>query len=179
MKCNEQVARNTESQNGVSTAAGDTNSECNIHRRRLLQVLAGLGIGNATWRRAVAQQVDQSGEVSPEMVADAEWIAGIELSESERESTARALPRSLADFAPLRAVEIDYDMPPCLSFSAAPWMSQASGVQRNQARPLESHAPQRPASDESLAFLPVTELSALFKSRQVSATELTQLYSRD
>ncbi|GAH10268.1 unnamed protein product, partial [marine sediment metagenome] len=48
-------------------------------------------------------------------------------------------------------------------------------VRRNRAQPIESAAPQRPKSEESLAFLPVTELSALLRTRQVTATELAKL----
>ena len=47
---------------------------------------------------------------------------------------------------------------------------------RNQARPSGPPAPERPDSDEALAFLPVTELSALIRSRRLSSTELTKLY---
>src|SRR5262249_52018351 len=37
-------------------------------------------------------------------------------------------------------------------------------------------APQRPATDEDLAFLPVARLAALIRTRQVTSQELTKLY---
>ena len=40
----------------------------------------------------------------------------------------------------------------------------------------EIYTGQRPESEEALAFMPVTELSALIRSRAVSSTELTKLY---
>src|SRR5262249_17780425 len=43
-------------------------------------------------------------------------------------------------------------------------------------RPIELAVPERPQSDEDLAFLPVTELAALIRGRKVSSVELTQLY---
>src|SRR5205085_751417 len=82
----------------------------------------------------------------------------------------------LGSFEALRKVEVGYDVPPALSFHPSPALSSAQGVKRNQAATLESHAPKRPESDEVLAFLPVTELSALIRTRQVSSAELTKLY---
>ncbi len=43
-------------------------------------------------------------------------------------------------------------------------------------RPIENNAPQRPGAGEDLAFLPVTELAALVRTRQVGSVELTRLY---
>ena len=146
-----------------------------LDRRRMLGVLAGLGLGNAVWCRALAAQVSQVGEVTADMIVDAEWIAGIELDEEQRQQTAEALQKTLADFGALRAVEVDYDVPPALVFLPAPAPASAD-VRRGQAQPIESHAPQRPGNDEDLAFLPVTELAALVRQRKVSSIELTRLY---
>jgi Asp-tRNA(Asn)/Glu-tRNA(Gln) amidotransferase A subunit family amidase len=151
------------------TAGGST-------RRATLKALAALGVGTATFRRALAAQAEQAGKITPEMVKQAEWIAGLELTDEEREATARSAQRSLASFRSLREVEVGYDVSPALSFVPAPGLRPSQGVRRNQACPTESHAPRRPDSDEALAFLPVSELSALVRSRQVSSTELTKLY---
>src|SRR5262249_11929756 len=47
---------------------------------------------------------------------------------------------------------------------------------RGSVEPSTAAAPKRPATDEELAFLPVTSLAALLRTRQVSSTELTKLY---
>ncbi len=146
-----------------------------VNRRRVLAALAGLGVGNAIWCRALAAQVSQAGEVTTDMIVAAEWIAGIELGAEERKQTADALQRTLADFDALRAVDLDYDVPPALIFMPAPQPPSAD-VRRGQAEPIESHPPERPSRDEDLAFLPVTELAALVRQRKVSSTELTKLY---
>ena len=151
-------------------------SAVGFSRRHLLQFLASLGIGSAAYQRALAVQVGQAGAVTSEMIAQAEWIAGIELSAEEREETAKSLQRAVTQFRQLRSVELGYDIPPCLIFSAAPWKRPATDVQRNQATLLEAHVVRRPESDEDLAFLPVAELGPLLRSRQVSSTELTKLY---
>jgi Asp-tRNA(Asn)/Glu-tRNA(Gln) amidotransferase A subunit family amidase len=146
-----------------------------VSRRTLLRGLTVLGVGTATFRRALAAQAAQAGAVTPTMIKQAEWIAGLELTDDERSRTARTLARSLRAFADLRKVDVGYDVPPALTFlPVAP--RPAAGIRRNQARPAETATTRRPSSAEELAFLPVTELSALIRSRQVSSTELTKLY---
>jgi Asp-tRNA(Asn)/Glu-tRNA(Gln) amidotransferase A subunit family amidase len=147
-----------------------------LRRRAVLKALSLLGAGTVTFRRALAAQAAEAGRVTPAMIKQAEWIAGLELTDKERESTAKALQESLNWFEALRAVEVGYDVPPAVAFDPAPGLRPARDVKRNQATPIESHAPKRPDSEEVLAFLPVTELSALVRSRQVTSTELTKLY---
>jgi Asp-tRNA(Asn)/Glu-tRNA(Gln) amidotransferase A subunit family amidase len=146
-----------------------------MRRRQILKTLAGLGVGTLPFRRALAAQAADAGKVTPEMIQQAEWIAGLDLTDAERRQTAGAVQNRLAQFAALRQVEVGYDVPPALSFLPAPGLRPAEGVRRNQAVPSESRAPVRPDSNEALAFLPVTELAALIRTRQVSATELARL----
>lgn len=152
-----------------------------LSRRGVMGVLAGLGIGSGVMHRALAAAVQEKGAITPEMIQQAEWIAGLELTEEERDETARAIRRSLSQFESLRNVEVGYDVPPAVSFSTSlsyleSGRQSSEPVRRNQARPLESAAPKRPTDDETLAFLPVTELGALLRTGQVTSLELTQLY---
>ncbi len=147
-----------------------------IHRRAILKGLAALGVGSATFRRALASQSAQAAKVTPEMIQQAEWIAGLELTDEERKATAGSIGRSLASFEALRKVPVGYEVPPALAFVPAPGLKTVEGVRRNRATPSESNAPKRPDTDEGLAFLPVTELSALIRGRQVTSTELTKVY---
>jgi Asp-tRNA(Asn)/Glu-tRNA(Gln) amidotransferase A subunit family amidase len=146
-----------------------------VRRRTMLKSLVALGVGTTTFRRALAAQAAQAGAVSAEMIKQAEWIAGLDLTEEERTSAARTITRSLRSFAELRKVDVGYDVPPALTFFPAP-PRPAGVIKRNHARNSESTTPERPGSAEELAFLPVTELSSLIRSRQVSSMELTKLY---
>ncbi len=154
----------------------DEPSPAPLRRRAILKGLAALGVGSATFRRALAQQAAQAAPVTPEMIHQAEWIAGLELTDAERKETADTLRQTLRSFDAIRKVEVGYEVPPALAFVPAPGLRPAEGVRRNAATPTESNAPRRPDSDETLAFLPVTELSALIRSRQVTSTELTKVY---
>ncbi len=147
-----------------------------LRRRAVLKALAALGVGSATFRRALSARADDAGRVTAAMIKQAEWIAGLDLTDAEREDAAHAVQRSLGEFEALRKVEVGDDVPPALSFVPAPGLRPSEGVRRHQATPIESRPPLRPASDDALAFLPVTELSALIRARLVSATELTKLY---
>jgi Asp-tRNA(Asn)/Glu-tRNA(Gln) amidotransferase A subunit family amidase len=146
-----------------------------ICRRTVLKSMALLGVGTNTFQRALAAQVAQSATVTPEMIKQSEWIAGLELTQDERASTARTIARSLRSFADLRKVDVGYDVPPALTFMPKP-PRRAGEIRRNQARPAELSTPRRPNSAEELAFSPVSELSTLIRSRQVSSVELTKLY---
>src|SRR5262245_44482245 len=147
-----------------------------VHRRTVLKVLSLLGAGTLAFRRALAVQVTHEGKVTPEMIKQAEWIAGIELTESEKVSTAKEIEDSLKSLQLLRKVDVGYEVPPALCFDPSPGLKSSGPVTRNQARPFERSPLRRPSSEEDLAFLSVTELSELIRSRQVKSIELTKLY---
>jgi Asp-tRNA(Asn)/Glu-tRNA(Gln) amidotransferase A subunit family amidase len=145
-------------------------------RRRVLKALAGLGIGSAVFQRALAAQAEKSSDVTADMIQQAEWIAGLELSEADRKSTAGAVNRELDNFRQLRAVPLENSDVPAVLFHPAPWLAPNRNNERGTVRPSEQAAPMRPESEEELAFLPVTELAALIRTRQISSVELTKLY---
>jgi Asp-tRNA(Asn)/Glu-tRNA(Gln) amidotransferase A subunit family amidase len=160
---------------GKSVTNGEANGDLGLSRRAILKSLAVVGAGSLTFRRALAAQAAQAGSVTKEMIKQAEWIAGLELTEDERTRTARSVQQSLASFAELRKVDVGYDVSPALTFFPVP-PRPAAAVKRNQATPVETPVARRPESAEELAFFSVVELSALIRSREVSSTELTKLY---
>lgn len=148
-----------------------------VSRRRLLALLAGVGVGTCAFQRALAAQAEQAGQVTPELIEQAEWIAGIQLTEEDRRSVAAAVERDQRKFEALRKVELKNSVPPALAFFAAAPQEARAAVDRLAIQPLASkQAVERPALDEDLAFLPVTKLAALLKAKQISSTELTRLY---
>src|SRR5688500_18128380 len=92
-------------------ASGEVTSTTTTHsstmdRRAVLGALAGLGIGSTVFQRALAAQAQQAGKITPDMVQQAEWVAGIALSEEERKSVAGAVERDQQKFAALRKVPL-------------------------------------------------------------------------
>jgi Asp-tRNA(Asn)/Glu-tRNA(Gln) amidotransferase A subunit family amidase len=153
----------------------DDEGSAGLRRRAVLKGLAAMGVGSLPFRRAMAMQAAQAARVTPEMVKNAEWIAGIDFSDEERAGIARSLDQSVRGFEELRKVDVAYDVPPALTFFPTPPRPSAE-IHRNRAKPIDDGTPQRPGSDEELAFLPVAELSKLVRSRKVSSMELTRLY---
>jgi Asp-tRNA(Asn)/Glu-tRNA(Gln) amidotransferase A subunit family amidase len=145
-------------------------------RRHLLRLLAGLGIGSAVFQRALAAQAPEPAEVTVDMIRQAEWIAGLELTESQRKAIVESVGRIVRDFKTMRAVSLGYDVPPAVSFHPAPWLPPAETSRRGTVEPTRRAAPKRPEAGEDLAFLPVTALAELLRTRQVTSTELTKLY---
>lgn len=145
-------------------------------RRAVLKALGAIGVGSLAFRRALAAGLDDEPDITPERIAQAEWIAGLELTEEEREDTAQAVRRALSEFRELRAVDIGYDVPPALTFLPELSPKPAEPVRRNRAEAIDRHSLERPDSDDDLAFLPVTSLSTLLRTRKVTSTELTELY---
>jgi Asp-tRNA(Asn)/Glu-tRNA(Gln) amidotransferase A subunit family amidase len=148
-------------------------------RRDLFAAAAALGIGTAGFHRAVAAEAaalqPKGATVTPEMVANAEWVAGIELTEAQRKQVAGAMTRLLRDFEALHKVEVGNDVPPALHFNADP--GRPGGREHGMVEPIDSAVlAKKPASDDDLAFLPVTQLARLIRTKQISSVELTKLY---
>lgn len=145
-------------------------------RRQVLGALGSLGIGSAVFQRALAVQVAQAASVTPEMIKQAEWIAGIELPEDARKTTAQALERLVRDFKTNRAVKLDFTVAPAMVFQPAPWYVPAGPPERGQVCLLQSAPIAKPDSADALAFAPVSTLANLLRTRQISSVELTRLY---
>ncbi len=148
----------------------------NLTRRRLLTALTGAGIGSVVFQRALTAQVEKAKRVTPEMIKQAEWIAGYELTERQRLVTAALMTRTLDEFKQMRAVDLDNSVAPALVFDPQPWHADAPSSKAGSVTLSEKAAPKKPDSEEKLAFLPVTELSALIRERKLTSTELTKLY---
>ncbi len=147
-----------------------------MNRRKVLKAIAGIGVGGAVFHRALASLAQEASEITPEMVEKAEWISGLELSEEERNATARSLQRKLAGLAELRQLKIPNDVAPAFTFrTIAPAISGTPKIERAPTVISNTDA-KRPATDEEIAFLPVSALSRLIKNREISSVELTKLY---
>jgi Asp-tRNA(Asn)/Glu-tRNA(Gln) amidotransferase A subunit family amidase len=158
------------------TTCSEDPSGSAFDRRKVLAMLASLGIGSGAFQRALAWQAEQAGRVAPELIQQAEWVAGIKLSEEDRRAISQSVERDQQRFMTLRKVELNHNIPPALSFFAAPPQEAGAEIRRDLVRPIQSIAANKPAKDEDLAFLPVTQLGALLRTRQVSSVELTKLY---
>ena len=149
-------------------------------RRELFAVATALGIGSTTFRRAVAVEVlaEPAGPITAEMVKNAEWIAGIELTEDQRKQVAGAMTRVKLDFAALHKVEVPNSVPPAIHFLPEivppPKPLPAKDKPVPQIGPPEADE-NRPKNLDDLAFASLKSLANLIRNKKVSSLELTKL----
>jgi Asp-tRNA(Asn)/Glu-tRNA(Gln) amidotransferase A subunit family amidase len=149
-----------------------------LNRRSALSILGTAGIGTAVFRRALAADADE-GPVTREMVANAEWVAGIKLTDAQREGAVRKLNAARRDVERIRAIALDNSQFPALNF--VPLASPGSlpdprGYEVVKSPASVSQVVSRPDSDEDLAFASIRLLGTLLRNRKVSSVDLTKLY---
>jgi Asp-tRNA(Asn)/Glu-tRNA(Gln) amidotransferase A subunit family amidase len=145
-------------------------------RDLLVATAAGLGVGPTTFQRAVAAEAADApapGTVTPEMVKNAEWVAGIELTDRQREQVATALTDAVRGIATLHRAKVGNEVPPALHFLPDPGRP-ATGPRGTVA--FTPPPADRPAAGDDLAFLPLTKLAALLRDKKVTSADLTKLY---
>ena len=162
----------------------------NLDRRTFVSHLTALGLGalftDALWQRSRLQE-----RITEEIVQDAEVVAGLEFTADERELMVRGLNQHLEAYEALRQVRIPNQVPPAIQFDPRlPHMrlprddedSEVDEGPTHVARRFDrvqigrQRAVRRPQSLAEVAFWPVTRLSELVRTGQVSSVELTELY---
>jgi Asp-tRNA(Asn)/Glu-tRNA(Gln) amidotransferase A subunit family amidase len=145
-------------------------------RRELLATVAACGIGTATFHRALAAHAAQPKveAVTEEMVKNAEWVAGITLTEAERKAITGSLTNTLRSVAALNKLELGNSVPPALHFTPAPGQVPSGG--RGKVTPTPVKDAKKPEKDDDLAFAPLATLAELVRTKEVTSTELTKLY---
>ena len=144
-----------------------------LDRRRFL-----VGLGLASGSLAVASWLLAEGPpvITKEVVAEAEKLLGLELTEPEREMMVEALGRLRDDFAKIRAVPLPNDVPPALRFTPLPPTHTQQPATKRKRKPKPATLPKVPSDLEELAFAPVSVLSQLLEARKVSSLALTEMY---
>jgi Asp-tRNA(Asn)/Glu-tRNA(Gln) amidotransferase A subunit family amidase len=145
-----------------------------LSRRELFSALAAAGLTSPVFQRAVAAQAEKAAPIGPDTIKEAEWIAGLKLSEVERKTVANIVNSWQHNFRRLREIKLANDVPMPLAFHPAPWL--APGQREGTVALTGRTAPARPTADDQLALLPLTDLAGLVRTRKVSSVELTKLY---
>jgi len=158
---------------GAEAPVGATETRARWPRRRMLQWLATAGVCSVFSRGLVALANGQT-EVTAEQILQAEWISGVPFTEEERALMLDGVNELLQSYANLRAVPLDNGVAPALLFR--PGADQGPTGGSGSVTPLDGAAGERPDSDAVLAFAPLTQLSALIRTRRISSVELTRIY---
>ena len=159
-----------------------------LDRRTFVAQLSLFGLGGAFAETLWARARDQE-RITLEMVKDAEGVAGLEFTDEEREMMLRGLERNLSAYEEIRKVTIPNSVPPAVHFDPRlPHMrypgdeaeldDDAVVIPRrfDRVRIGRQPAVRRPADLNDAAFWPVSRLSELIRTGQVSSVELTEMY---
>jgi Asp-tRNA(Asn)/Glu-tRNA(Gln) amidotransferase A subunit family amidase len=150
-------------------------SDLSPDRRHLLAALAAVGVGGSVFQRAVvAQAPKDAAAVTEAMIEQAEWVAGIKLTEADRKAIVNGVNRLHRGFDKARKIPLPNSVPPAYAF--IPMAEPADRGPRGTVEPTSSAVPKKPDAADDLAFLPLTALSQLVRTRAVSSAELTNLY---
>ncbi len=146
-------------------------------RRWFLKILGAAGIGNVAFQRAMAQKAETTEAITADMVRDAEWIAGIELTDDQRKRTAATLQGVMQKRAQLWNVSVQYDTLPALRFD--PEMFELPDAQRTQEKPawLTAASPLKisAAADATQTdFLSIRQLGRMLREGSVTSVELAK-----
>lgn len=119
--------------------------------------------------------VAQEESVTPQAIAWAEKLFGLNFSPAQRDSMQDDLQDYLQGYEAIRQTEIPNHIPPALVFDPKPMGYSISGKQAaiNWQLPNKVKMPKNRAD---LAFYSVGELSWLIKNKKISSVELTRLF---
>jgi Asp-tRNA(Asn)/Glu-tRNA(Gln) amidotransferase A subunit family amidase len=148
-----------------------------INRRRFVECLTAMGLGGTLLPDALTIAAQGAATATLEMIEAAEKLAGVSFTTDERQAIlarVNAASGYQKGFEFLRAANLGNASPPAIVFNPVPPGKALPAGPRmlNRSRPSVS----KPRTDEDLAFLPVTHLAMLIEARQVTATDLTELY---
>ena len=147
-----------------------------LRRRSFLTWCGGAGLGSTLFPGALwAQSAGGTATITSDMIEAAARLAGLQIAAPDRDEMVAGINANLASYEALRNIHIDQNVPPPLYFNPAvpgqTFSNERIPFVRGARSPLT-----RPQNLEDVAFWPVTDLSQLIESRQVSSAELTRMY---
>ncbi|MFC1513619.1 amidase [candidate division KSB1 bacterium] len=146
-----------------------------LNRRRFIAYFSTVGLGSTLLPGTLTAVVQDSDEITVDMVIAAEKLAGLSFPTEMRERFAQELNGLRNNYKNIREMKIDESVPPCFYFNPIPPGHEVIEPERDQVSVSDINVA-LPSTEEDLAFLPMTHLSTLIRSRQITSTDLTKLY---
>ena len=166
-----------------------------LDRRRFLRILATLGVSSTFPRacsspsplptgtsvptpsptpRSTPTTAPAEGEITLDMIAAAERICGIELTDEERSEVLERLPENLELYQSLRDEGLNDTVVPCMVFNPIP-AGMTFPTERQPFRYSDVNV-EMPEQIEDVAFYSVLQLAKLIQTERITSTELTEMY---
>jgi len=162
---------NSAESSGPSSGAGGPPHD----RRRFLALLSSFGVAAGLPPEVVRALAQDTTDLTPEVIAEAEKVAGLTLSADERALMVEGLRANREAFEALRGLEISGDIAPAMSFDPTPPGSRPPQGD-STLRPSQPTSLPDPTEPADLAFASVLQLGALLRAGAVTSVELTELY---
>jgi Asp-tRNA(Asn)/Glu-tRNA(Gln) amidotransferase A subunit family amidase len=137
---------------------------------------ASVGLGSTLFPGVLWAKISDGADITIATIASAEEVAGLHFDEAERTMMLDGLKQQEQRIEALHKIPLPNSVPPSIVFNPVPpWRTPP----RDPKNPMVRGAVTQRASTsniESLAFLPVTELSDLIRRRKITSLQLTQMY---
>lgn len=145
-------------------------------RRSFLTALGAAGASGGLFPGVLWARVAAGDEITVEVIAEAEKVAGLTFTDEQREMMLDGLRTNLTSYREVRSeVDLPNHVAPAILFDPdPPGTAPPTGSSRvDPSRPDRLPDPGRPAD---LAFASVAQLGTLLRDRAVTSEELTRLY---
>jgi Asp-tRNA(Asn)/Glu-tRNA(Gln) amidotransferase A subunit family amidase len=143
-----------------------------LGRRAWLKLLPVLTTALAAQTAPPATEAAKPGEITRELLQHSMKMADLAFTDPELDMMLPSVNQALQNYRKLRQIQVPLDTEPATHFQPLP-----PGITIH-AKYLASRVPhaRRHGSVDDLAYYPVTQLSQLLQSRQVTSMELTRMY---
>ena len=147
-----------------------------LDRRKFLAYFSSIGLGSTLLPGVLWAKVANGEEITATTIAAAEEIAGLKFDDAERTMMLDGLKQQEARIEALHKVALPNSVSPAIRFDPLPAGTHPPQAAK-RAMVRTKVAPRAlPASDEEIAFLPVTELSELIRRGRITPSKLTDIY---
>ena len=141
-----------------------------------MSYFASVGLGSTLLPGVLWAKVAAGEDITATSIAAAEELAGLTFDDAERTMMLEGLKTQQARIEALHKIPLPNSVAPAIVFDPMPvGKSPPLNTKRAMVRSPVS-ARSLPASEEEIAFLPVTELSELIRRGKLKPTRLTEIY---
>jgi Asp-tRNA(Asn)/Glu-tRNA(Gln) amidotransferase A subunit family amidase len=145
-------------------------------RRRFLSVCSSLGLTSTLLPGVLWAMGQDTPSITPELLASACRVAGLEVDEEQRKLMLKTLNEQLVGARDIRAMDLPNSVSPAYSFDPVlpgitTWDTTKRPMKVSAARP-----PRVGQDLEALAFTSVRDLAELVRTRKVSSLSLTEMF---
>lgn len=144
-------------------------------RRAFLAYFTAIGAGASLLPGVLWARLQAGAEISLETIRCAEEISGIRFTDEQRQLMLEDLREQRASYEAIRAVPLGNEVPPAIQFNPLPPGIPLPAVPTGPMRRASVDAV-LPGSAQEIAFLSVSRLSELIRTRQLGSEELTRIY---